>query len=244
MGASALLLPAGGLAAFQSAAGAAKAPPDPVSCNISATVLFGSASDKKGATFSQHPLTVAGLSEPSSAFYTGTEITASVTGCTGSTNPPGNPTSGTSTFVFTSKAVKGGKTGSPPGSAKGTFWVDVCNSSSAVSSSTLKTLKSLSFSTTWTGGAAGTSSFKGHSASVIGNNEGEAGYSLSGTVKGSYATNKFAAQFNAFLVNDADANAFLDGCSTANGGDLGSDSGQTGQVSGFHIDGSTSTATL
>ena len=228
---------------MQTTAGAAKAPPDPTTCHIAATVTFGQASDKQGATFVQGPLTTAGTQVGSSAFYTATRITSSVTSCSGAPNAD-DPTSGSAVFTFTSQAVKGGKTGSPAGSAKGTFWVLTCSAGTATSGSTLKTLKKLSFSTTWTGGQGGASSFKGASAGIISNGVPEAGYQLMGTVKGSYVTAKKQAQFNAFLQNDNDANAFLDGCTSPNAGDIGTDSGQTGQVSGFHIDGATSTATL
>lgn len=243
LGASALIIPAGGLAAFQTAASATKVPPNPVTCNFAATLLFGFEDAAQPGVFQQAPLTPAGTNVTSvPGAESATQISATYSNCDN-----GSPTA-SGAIVFTSKPTKGGKKG-PTGSAKGTLWVDWCTSATAGSKTTLKTLGKAKFTTNWVGGAGGSTSFKGSKAAATANLQGEVGYVITGTGTGSYPTAKKAAAITAYLSNattaqDDDVNAFLDGCATPNGGDQGTDSGQAGQLSGFAIDGATSTAVL
>jgi hypothetical protein len=193
IGAAALALPASlTVVGFSGVASAAKAPPNPTTCKISA------------ATINISPaLTPKGVADTTGA--TGT-TTGSVTlsGCN-----HGTPSPATSTFTVSTKAAK--DTAAPgDGNVKGTKYLGLCAgfSSPTTVKSIGKSLKNLPL-------AGGT--LKGAKAAFV--TSPEIGFSITGTVKGgTNSTASHGATITVFLANTANnTNLIAGGCSQAGG---------------------------
>ena len=198
-GAFAVLLPVGLIAALEGpnlTAGAAPPPSFPVACNLSGTVNFSP------------PLTLAGVVSGNSGAVTTTTITGGTLSNCLSAASAGAPSSGTiPTLTITTPATKlvGLKVNKVQQYATG-----YCPAFAGTA--TLKSLKGLSITANWTGGAGGTSTFTVSSPSPAINFFAEVGFNFLGKMgTGSYAQ-KALNEVTAFL-DPTSSEALGSGCS-------------------------------
>lgn len=211
----AFLIPSGLFAALEGpalVAGAATAA-FPVACHLSGTVTFTPA------------LTKAGTITTNKAAVTTTKIMdGTLTGCL-SSDGNGAPTSGTiPTLTIATPATKLGK-------VNGVMQYAIGYCPAFASTATLKSLKGLMITVTWTGGAGGTSTFVDKTPGVVANTFNEVGFSFLGGLGGGSYSQKALNQITAYLDSTA-SGALATACTY----------GQT--VAGATIDSSQSTAIL
>lgn len=195
----AFLVPTGLIAALAgpSLMASAAAPAYPVVCQLSATITFNP------------PLTPTGVvSSNSGATETTTVSGGTLSNCVSADPTAAAPTGGSiATLTITTPATKliGDKVNKVQQYATG-----YCPG--FVSASTLKALKGLSITVTWTGGQGGTSTFTDKSPGGAVANSGEIGFVFGGkAVTGSYSE-KNLNQISAY-VDAADSANLLGACS-------------------------------
>jgi len=188
MGVLALALPIGTMAALSPVASAHKAPPNPVSCHVSATVSISPALSVKGV-----------LSSKGKTGTTTVHVTYS--SCTTATGPA---SVAPKTLTILSAAAKD-KAWKTDGNSKKGYYLGVC---SAFASKT--TAKSLGKAVKNMLVAGGT--LKGAKAAE-GTVGAEVGFNIIGTVKGgTYPTASHGASIAAGLLNDANNTNLISGC--------------------------------
>ena len=174
-------------------AGAAT-PSYPVVCTMSATVSFSP------------PLTKAGTDTTNKAAVTTTTISNGRLSNCESAASAGAPTSGTiPTLTITTAAAKGSKVDKVQH-----YTIGSCPD--FASTTTLKSLKHLTITVSWSGGEGGTSTFVNKSAAAAVNSFGEVGFAFSSKAgPGSYSE-KALDQITAY-IDAADSTALATGCS-------------------------------
>jgi hypothetical protein len=193
-GVLALALPVGTIAATQSAAFAKKAPPNPETCHLSATVSISP------------PLSVKGVVAAKTAIGT-TTVNVTYSSCTLAPGASGAvaPAGFTSHIVIQTKAGKD-KNYKTDGNNKKLDYLGLCGA--FASSSTTKDLGKAVKNLALPGGG----SLKGAKAAE-GTVGSEVGFNIVGTAKvGSYPTASKGASIAAGLVNDANNTNLINGC--------------------------------
>ncbi|HUY22634.1 MAG TPA: hypothetical protein VMV22_09860 [Acidimicrobiales bacterium] len=176
-------------------AGASLAPAYPVVCKMSATVTFSPA------------LTKAGVDTTNKAAVTSTTISGGTLSSCISADPAGAPSGGTiATTTIKTPATKSGKVGKVMH-----YLIGSCPA--FAQAGTLKSLKNLALTVSWSGGQGGSSTFTVKKAEPAINDSGEVGFAFSGkAVLGSYSE-KALNQITAYLAPPSTSTALATGCS-------------------------------
>jgi hypothetical protein len=190
MGVFALALPAGTLGLAQSAA-FAKAPPNPVTCNLAATINLSV------------PLSPAGVLSSKGATST-TTVTVTYSGCH---DAAGSVPGGSQSLSISTPAAKPSAEAQAAGDSKKNVYLGDCGAftSSGTTKNISKSLKNLNI-------AVGGEVLKGPKAAegAIG---GEVGFTITGTAKGgTYPTAGKGASLAVALLNDANNTNLIGGC--------------------------------
>lgn len=189
LGVVALTLPLATMATFGQAAMAAKAPPNPINCSLSATVSISPA------------LSVSGTPSAKGQFGTAT-VNGTLFNCSAASGPVGN----ISVPILVNFPAAKDKNWQSDGNTKTGYYLGVCGS--FASSATIKDLSKAVKNLPFQGGE-----LKGVKASE-GSVGADVGFILgNGTVKGgTYPTASHGASIQAGLTNDANNGNLISGC--------------------------------